>query len=191
MYIGRFLIVTPQIAAYRVSSRSFPHRKIIDRGDAFAVVPTAEADPTDNPYVSYHCLRIGETYATIGNGSHVDPIAEKLDLGYPARDALALTLLTLDYEKDDYQTPRIAAVLSADGAVIGVVREDGIEVVSVDEPTILSTYEFAEPDVTDESWSSAPEAAEEIYSLDFAHPVCAAAVEYSEGGFRTALYNGN
>jgi len=45
-----------------------------------------------------------EPLAVVGNGSHVDPIAE-LELGYPARDALATPLLALDFEKDDYDTP--------------------------------------------------------------------------------------
>ncbi len=104
MYVGRFVVVGPEVGAYRVSSRSFPNRELTARDEALTVGPTEDAPETDNPYVSYNCLQVVETptgeTAAFGNGSHVDPIAEKLELGYPARDALAESLLALDYEKD-------------------------------------------------------------------------------------------
>lgn len=110
MYVGRFVVVAPGIGAYRVSSRSFPNRRVTDRDGRLTVGPTPDAPETDNPYVSYNCARAvrtptDEPLAVVGNGSHVDPIAEKLELGYPARDALATPLLALDFEKDDYDTP--------------------------------------------------------------------------------------
>ena len=190
MYIGRFLVVSPTVAAYRVSSRSFPHRQVVRRDDALAVVPTPDAPATDNPYVSYHCLRVDGTAATLGNGSHVDPIAEKHALGYPARDAMVTGLFALDYEKDDYDTPRIAAVLEPDRATVGVVRRDGITVRTVEEPTILSTYERDEPEPFDVSWEDADAAAQGVYELSFEHPVCAAAVARTADGFETAIWNG-
>jgi hypothetical protein len=58
--------------------------------------------------------------ATVGttviasNGSHTDPIAEKIAAGMTPRDALVLALMTMDYEKDDYNTPRIAGVVEPD-----------------------------------------------------------------------------
>ncbi len=129
MYVGRFVVVGPEVGAYRVSSRSFPNRELTARDEALTVGPTEDAPETDNPYVSYNCLRVVETptgeTAAFGNGSHVDPIAEKLEVGYPARDALAESLLALDYEKDDYDTPRIAATIGDGGeALIGTVRTD-------------------------------------------------------------------
>ena len=191
MYIGRFLVVTPDIAAYRVSSRSFPDRTIVERDTALAVVPTEDAAPTDNPYVSYHCVRIGDRSATIGNGSHVDPIAEKRALGYPARDALASTLLAMDFEKDEYDTPRIAAVLDETGATVGIVRRDGLHVTAVDESTILATYELDDPAGIDIEWGDAAGAARGAFELDYEHPVCAAAVERADDGFRTAIVTGD
>ncbi|MFC6724132.1 IMP cyclohydrolase, partial [Halobium palmae] len=129
MYVGRFVVVAPGVGAYRVSSRSFPNRRVVDRDGTLTVAPTPDAPETDNPYVSYNCLRpvetpTGRTLVALGNGSHVDPIAEKLELGYPARDALADPLLALDYEKDDYDTPRIAGVVGSDEASVGIVRRD-------------------------------------------------------------------
>ena len=199
MYVGRFLVVGPDIAAYRVSSRSFPHRRIVERGEKAATLtvgPTADAPETDNPYVAYNCLRIVETphgdAAAIGNGSHVDPIAEKLELGYPARDAVSTALLALDYEKDDYDTPRIAGVLDAGGvATIGIVRRDAVLVEAVSEPTLVATYERDAPESFEFTVEDARDAARTAYELPFDHPVCAAGVVRSGDGFETAIENGN
>ncbi len=190
MYIGRFLVVGPTVGAYRVSSRSFPDRKIIERGDSLTVVPTAEADETDNPYVSYNCVRPTERGAVIGNGSHTDPIAEKLTLGYPARDALALSLLALDFEKDDYDTPRIAGVVG-EASFVGIVRRDGLVVKEVAEPTLVATYETDSPEPTEFDAESAAEAASAVYDADFEQPVCAAGVARVGEVFETAIENGD
>ncbi|WP_254766303.1 IMP cyclohydrolase [Salinilacihabitans rarus] len=195
MYVGRFVVVGPGVGAYRVSSRSFPNRKIAEREDALTVGPTADAPETDNPYVSYNCLRVVETPAgeavAVGNGSHVDPIAEKLELGYPARDALATSLLALDYEKDDYDTPRIAATIDDDGAaLIGTVRRDALLVETVEEPTLVATYERDAPEAFPFEADDAAAAAREAYDLEFEHAVCAAGVARTDDGFETAVENG-
>ncbi|PCR91983.1 IMP cyclohydrolase [Natrinema ejinorense] len=196
MYVGRFVVVGPEGGAYRVSSRSFPNREITARDEALTVGPTADAPETDNPYVSYNCLRVVETptgeTAAFGNGSHVDPIAEKLELGYPARDALAESLLALDYEKDDYDTPRIAATIGGDGeALIGTVRKDALVVETVDEPTLVATYEKNAPESFEFEADSADAAASEAYDLAFEHAVCAAGVARTDDGFETAIENGD
>ncbi|WP_049924192.1 IMP cyclohydrolase [Halopiger djelfimassiliensis] len=196
MYVGRFVVVGPEVGAYRVSSRSFPNREITARDSALTVGPTADAPETDNPYVSYNCLRIVETpageTAAFGNGSHVDPIAEKLELGYPARDAVAESLLALDYEKDDYDTPRIAATLDDDGkALIGTVRKDALVVETVDEPTLVATYEKNAPEPIDFEADGATNAAKTAYDLEFEHAVCAAGLVRTDDGFETAIENGD
>ena len=207
MYVGRFVVVGPEVAAYRVSSRSFPNRKIVERESALTVAPTEDAPESDNPYISYNCVRTAGDSAVVGNGSHVDPIAEKLELGYPARDALAESLLALDYEKDDYDTPRIAGVLASearegssdasDGVVadgtghVGIVRKDALLVREVDEPTLVATYEKDAPESFDFSAETATEAASEAYDLDFEHRVCAAGVARTGDGFEFAVENGN
>ena len=201
MYVGRFLIVGPEGGAYRVSSRSFPNRQIVSRdtGDAsetLTVGPTEDAPSTDNPYVSYNCLRTVETPrgATVafGNGSQVDPIAEKLELGYPARDALATTLLALDFEKDDYDTPRIAATIDASGeALVGTVRRDAVLVETVTEPTLVATYERDSPEPFAFDAEDATSAARAAYDLEFEHPVCAAGVVRTDDGFDIAIVNGD
>ena len=195
MYVGRFVVVAPGIGAYRVSSRSFPNREVVDRDGTLTVAPTEDAEPTDNPYVSYNCVRAVETptgyrRAVVGNGSHVDPIAEKLEAGYPERDALATPLLALDYEKDDYDTPRIAGVVAPESAVIGTVRRDALCVEAVSEPTMVATYEIDSPEPRDLEATNAPDAAREVLEAEFEHPVCAAAATVSEDAVAVAFENG-
>jgi len=190
MYIGRFVVVGPGIGAYRVSSRSFPNRRIVEREGALTVAPTPDAPETDNPYVSYNCVRESEGQAVLGNGSHVDPVTEKLDLGYPARDALATALLSLDYEKDDYDTPRVAGVVGPDAATVGIVRRDALVVEQVTEPTLVATYEEDRPRAFGFDVDDATAAAREAYDLDFEHAVCAAGVAVDDDGVATAVVNG-
>jgi IMP cyclohydrolase len=200
MYLGRFVVVAPDRAAYRVSSRSFPNRQIVDRDGTLTVVPTDEAAETDNPYVSYNCLRRTPNGVVVGNGSHVDPIAEKLALGYPARDALAEPLLALDYEKDDYDTPRIAGIVGGERAsttgdgepesYIATVRRDALLVEPVTEPTLVATYEKDSPEAHELAGADAAAIASEIYGLEYEHAVCAAGVTV-DGSVQTAIENGD
>ncbi|MBI4556155.1 MAG: IMP cyclohydrolase [Candidatus Hydrogenedentes bacterium] len=157
MYIGRIVAIARTdddrlCALYRVSSRSFPNRAAAVGINEVSIIPKAghEGDIQKNPYITYHCVRIAcdGRVAVVSNGSHTDPIAEKIAGGAPVRDAIALSLSTLDYEKDSYNTPRICAVVDKrDGAAgwLGVVRIDGLEVKKVAlEPgtfAYVATYE--------------------------------------------------
>ena len=201
MYVGRFVVVSPTVGAYRVSSRSFPNRQTVQRDDTVTVEPTPDAPETDNPYISYNGVRVTDRGAVVGNGSHVDPIAEKLELGYPARDAVAESLLGLDFEKDDYDTPRIAGIVGVDsadptttadgpGAVIGTVRRDALLVEEVTEPTIVATYETDSPEPFALSADEATGVARAVYDHEFEHAVCAAGVAGEAGAFDLAVYNG-
>jgi len=139
MYIGRIVSVvqTPEGklgAVYRVSSRSFPNRTAVPAENKVSIVPKAghEGDIYKNPYIAYNCVQVvcAGQVAVVTNGSQTDPIAEKIAQGMPVRDALALTSLALDYEKDDYNTPRISAVADKrdGGAWLATVRHDGVEI---------------------------------------------------------------
>ncbi len=139
MYIGRIVAVAQApdgrfAALYRVSSRSFPNRTAVAEAEVVRIVPKPghEGDIHNNPYIAYNCARVvcGGTVAVVTNGSQTDPIAEKIAMGLPPRDALALAHLALDYEKDQYNTPRISAVADTrDGSAwLATVREDGIAV---------------------------------------------------------------
>jgi IMP cyclohydrolase len=192
MYVGRFLVVAPGVGAYRVSSRSFPNRRAVDRDGTLTVGPTDDAPETDNPYVEYNCARVvaDRDLAVVGNGSHVDPVAEKLGLGYPARDALATALLAMDFEKDDYDTPRIAGVVGPDAATVGTVRRDALLVEDVAEPTLVATYERDAPEPVAFEATSARDAADAVFEMDYEHRVCAAGVAWDGDGFATAVRNG-
>lgn len=140
MYVGRIVSVGLNEdnhigATYRVSSRSFPNRRAVIEGQRVSIVPKPgyEEDVHKNPYIAYNCVRLPceGLVAVVTNGSHTDPIAEKIDAGMNVRDALILGLTALDYEKDQYNTPRIAAVADTRGEPQGwlaVVRRDGLEV---------------------------------------------------------------
>jgi IMP cyclohydrolase len=194
MYVGRFLVVAPGVGAYRVSSRSFPNRRIAEREGVLTVGPTDDAPETDNPYVEYNCVRVverpdGAPRAVVGNGSHVDPVAEKLGRGYPARDALVTALHALDFEKDDYDTPRIAGVVGPDAATVGTVRRDALLVQAVEEPTLVATYERDAPGPVDFDADRAQPAADAVFEMDYEHRVCAAGVAWDDG-VETAVRNG-
>lgn len=154
MYVGRIVALgrAPSGAnavAYRVSSRSFPNRAAVEQDGRLAIMPRPghEADLARSPYIAYNCLRISGGFAVASNGSHTDPIAEKLELGLPVRDALASTLLALDFERDTYRTPRIAAVvpLRGDTGWLAVVRHDALLVrelcLEAGRAFYLATYE--------------------------------------------------
>jgi IMP cyclohydrolase len=139
MYIGRIVAVALTqdgrlCAMYRVSSRSFPNRMAVAGPQAVSIVPTPghEGDLSRSVYISYNCARIvaDGAVAVLTNGSQTDPVAEKIQSGMPVRDALALSLLALDYEKDSYNTPRICAVADKRDASgwLATVRHDGLEV---------------------------------------------------------------
>jgi len=137
MYVGRIVAVgmNPQgklCAMYRVSSRSFPNRKATVREKTASIVPKEgfESDVYKNPYIAYNCLKIVKGVAVATNGAHTDPIAEKIAAGTSIRDAMILSLATLDYEKDSYNTPRIASAvdLRTRGGWLGIVRHDGLNV---------------------------------------------------------------
>lgn len=210
MYIGRIVAIgmnrdSRPCAAYRVSSRSFPNREAVPNSVGVAVVPRAgfEADLRKNPYISYNALRMAGRYAVVSNGSHTDPIAEKIAQGVPPRDAFALGLLAMDYEKDSLDTPRIAGAVSAEDGTgfLGIVRRDALLVrefkLEPGKMYYLSTYEKNAPCMCqcDDAFDagSAEGAAQFVISggvfAGFENPVTSAAALYSPaaGAFETAV----
>ena len=154
MYVGRIVAIgrTRQgrlAGMYRVSSRSFPNRQPKVMGEAVAVVPREgfEGDIHKSPYIAYNCLRITGSFAVVTNGTQTDPITEKLAAGHGMRDALGAVLPVLDFEHDDFDTPRIAGVIDrASGrAALGIVRRDALLVqefeLATGEALYVATYE--------------------------------------------------
>ncbi len=210
MYIGRIVSVamTPAgelCAAYRVSSRSFPNRTAVLKEDKVSIVPKAghETDVQKNPYIAYNCARIvcGGDVAVVTNGSQTDPIAEKMDSGMSARDALVLSLIALDYEKDDYNTPRICSVVDKRGegsGWLGIVRHTGLDVrrmpLAPGQFFYVATYEenlLSEAQGGDYGAGTANEACEFILGkgvfAERTNPVTAVAAVATKTGFELAI----
>jgi len=209
MYVGRIVTVgmTPEgknFAAYRVSSRSFPNREAIINNGKVSIMPRKgfESDLTKNPYIAYNCVQIAGSHAVVTNGSQTDPIAEKINSGMNVRDAIAFCLLTLDYEKDDYNTPRIVAVVdnSTPTGYLGVVRKDAIHVTEMSltpgELYYVATYEHSTPakcHYNDKNFNA--ETAEDICEYvirkgifaDLEHPVTSAVALADNNEFKTAV----
>lgn len=154
MYAGRIVAVARNRAGrlavmYRVSSRSFPNREAQLKTGTVSIVPKKgfEGDVFKNPYIAYNCLRIAGATAVATNGSQTDPIAEKIAMGVPVRDAFISAMLALDYEKDQYNTPRISSAVTrgTEFGYLGIVREDGLETerfkLADGECFYVSTYE--------------------------------------------------
>lgn len=209
MYVGRIVAVGCTkaglgAALYRVSSRSFPNReaKVLSRGIAIVPKPGFENDIQKNPYIAYNCLRIARGLAVVTNGSHTDPVAEKIESGMAPRDALAYAMLSMDYEHDSLDTPRISGVVQADGKKgwLAIVRKDALLVKEFDmvpgQAFYVCTYERNEPGAAQADLSFDAASAEDCcgYVLgggvfaDFEKPVSAAcALADSSGAFATAI----
>jgi len=209
IYLGRIVAVGRNrdgkcAAMYRVSSRSFPNRRALLADDGASIVPKEghESDVFKSPYIAYTCAGVSGATAVVSNGSHTDPILEKVDAGMPIRDAMALTLLALDYEHDQLDTPRIAAAIEADASTgwLGVVRKDGLHVrelaIAPGTCYYVSTYEHNEVRV-EQTDAFACESAEaccdtilaEGRFADFQNPVTAVAAFETDGGFAFAAHD--
>ena len=136
MYTGRILSIGMNcegkpFVAYRVSSRSFPNRQCLKFDNRASIVPKEgfEKDIFENTYITYNCIRIVKDMAIVSNGSHTDVIADKIALGMNIKDAIAYSLLTLDYEKDDY--PKNTSI---------IISEYGQAICNTTEPIIIDTH---------------------------------------------------
>jgi IMP cyclohydrolase len=206
MYVGRIVAVGRTRAGanaglYRVSSRSFPNRRAVEIGGRLAIVPREghESDVHKNPYIAYNCVRIAGDWCVVTNGSHTDPIAEKIQSGVPVRDALAGSLLALDYERDDYRTPRIAGAVpvAGDTAFLAIVRHDALVVRAIPleagRAAWIATYEaddVRDAQQTDFDAGDASAAAQAIIDgpgfVDLEKPVTSAAALASGAHFELA-----
>ena len=184
MYLGRILSVGMNIdgkpfVAYRVSSRSFPNRMAKDFKDKASIIPKDgyEKDIFENAYIAYNCIKIVDDIAIVSNGSHTDVIADKLAVGMNIKDAMALALVTMDYEKDDFNTPRIAGVVTSNTdessykCYIGIVTHEKLLVEKVDfgKAAFISTYECQSPQAVNFTAKTSNEGAKFIFNQgDFA-----------------------
>ncbi len=194
MYLGRILSIgmnneSNPFVAYRVSSRSFPNRMAKDFKYKAAIIPKEgyEKDIFENAYIAYNCIKIVDDVAIVSNGAHTDVISDKIAVGMNIKDALTLSLLAMDYEKDDYNTPRIAGVVTSNTeednyeAYIGIVTHEKILVEKIDgkKAVFISTYECQTPQSTEFTATTSKEAAKFIIDqgdfAEFTNPVASVA----------------
>lgn len=131
MYIGRFVTLGRMadgsvFIGYRVSSRSFPNRKLIETDRGIQVVNLETA--TTSRFVSYHALVCSERLAVAGNGDHVNYIFDQISGNAPVKQALTNVLNGMSYEHDQYNTPRIAGVIDKKSSecYLGIVSESDL-----------------------------------------------------------------
>ncbi len=188
LYLGRILAVgsteSGKFVSYRVSSRSFPNRIAKTFENRISIVPTEgnEKDVFKNPYIAYNSIKIVKDIAVVSNGSHTDVIADKIESGMNIRDSIALALLSMDYEKDDFNTPRIAGATTIDGdSYIGIITQEDliVEKVQNGKCAYISTYEHTRPKIVEFKATNAEEAAQYIMDQgkfqEFTNPVTSAA----------------
>ncbi|KZX10202.1 IMP cyclohydrolase [Methanobrevibacter oralis] len=207
MYVGRILSVgmtseRKAFVAYRVSSRSFPNRQCLKHEKRVAVVPIEghERDIFENTYISYNSIIIEDDIAIVSNGSQTDVIADKIALGMNIKDALAYSLLTMDYEKDDYHTPRIAGVVKSAEieedyeCYIGIVSDSKllVEKVPYAKAAFISTYGNQVYDLVDFDGENPKEAAKFIFDrgtfANYEKPVTSCAAVF-DGQWNIDIYN--
>ena len=208
MYVGRIVAIGQtksgnNTVVYRVSSRSFPNRMAVENLGSVAIVPRPghEGDIQKNPYIAYNALRVAGDWAVATNGTHTDPIAEKIASGLPVRDAMTISLLALDYERDELSTPRIAAAvhLHDDSGWLAIVRRDALVVkeikLTAGTASYIATYEADDvrgSQISDFDASTASDAA--LFAVNggtFAgleKPVTSAAALSGAAGFNLGIH---
>ena len=188
--------------AYRVSSRSFPNRQCLKYDDRAAIVPKEgfEKDIYKNAYIAYNSICIVDDVAIVSNGSQTDVIADKIGVGMNIRDAIAYSLLTMDYEKDDYNTPRIAAAVTSSSkedeyeCYIGIVNDRKIlvEHVPFGKAAFISTYGSQAPDLVEFEAQTATDSAKFIFDegtfANYEKPVTSCAAVF-DGEWTIDVYN--
>jgi IMP cyclohydrolase len=208
MYVGRIVALGrtnsgANAVMYRVSSRSFPNRRAVDNNGTIAIVPRhgAETDVTKNPYIAYNALRLAGGWAIATNGGHTDPIVDKVAGGTPVREALASCMLAMDYEHDDFNTPRISAAVPEKGDTgwLAIVRKDALVVKEISlqagHAVYLATYEADDIRETQTSAFDAASAAEAaVFAVsggafaDLEKPVTSAAALAGPIGFELGTF---
>lgn len=197
MYIGRMIALgrstegTP-FAGYRVSSRSFPDRHAIVKGESIYVAPRNREDLEKSPYISYPCIKIAGEYAVVANGEHSEAIAAHLFRGKKPFNAVTEALSEAGPEHDAHNTPRIAGILCPSRGIIGIVQSSGLNVkeFELEKALMVATYEKTAFEAIKIEGKNAREIALTLYELEFDLPVCTACAVSKEKAFELGVYNG-
>jgi IMP cyclohydrolase len=199
MYVGRIVAVGRSDekgwVGYRVSSRSFPNRTAEVLGSSIMVSPKNPQDLAKNPYIAYNCIRTNGNAAIVANGTQADTIMEKIQDGFPPLDAIALTLVSYGYERDELATPRLAGAVRDGVGWLGIAMKGELRVKEFDlldgDAFMVATYEKTGFGRLSMSGHDASEVARAAFDLPFEKPVCSAsAMQADKGsGFELAVFN--
>jgi len=209
LYVGRLLLVGASVdggvvAAYRLASRSYPHRRIhydAEMKTAWVVpLPGHEEEVRRNPLLSYPCLCIlDEVSVLVANGDHLNPIREGMEDGLPPMRCLPQVLAGLGPEEDAYSTPRIVGLADPQGLVLGIVSKSTLTVQCFPlKPGLahyLSTYGKTEPlknVLKNFDVGNAQESAELVHKRgifkSFSHAIVTIAALIKDGKLQVAIY---
>lgn len=137
MYVGRLCLVGTSIAgaavaAYMLSSRSYPERIIDIEGTTAAVVPKKGSAPSYPAHLYYACIKVinlkGRTVLLVGNGPHTDYIETMVPRESDLEEPISEILEVLGHEKDEQKTPRIVGIAGEDELILGMVSEKGVDI---------------------------------------------------------------
>ncbi|WP_048147845.1 IMP cyclohydrolase [Palaeococcus ferrophilus] len=188
-YVGRTLGIGlnkgKPFAFYLLCSRSFPNRRAVVKGNRVYIINQTK---TENPYVSYPVVRLTNDYAVVTNGLHTDFITQALEWEKP-RKALVHVLDALDYERDEYNTPRIAGIIQRGqrrGWLGFVGREEfWVRELELEEGKtfLTATYNMNGFESVELTFSTPEELVEKVMKLPFEHKVLAVGIVEGESGF--------
>ena len=186
--LGIGLMEGRPFAFYLLCSRSFPKRRAIVRENAVYIENLTE---TDNPYVSYPVVRLLEDYAVVTNGLQTDFIAQALEWESPKK-ALIHVLDALDYERDDYNTPRIAGIMGGGGrGWLGFAGREEFWVKELElkegKAFVTATYNLGFAEMEFPPFETEEGLVEKVMELPFENKVLAIGVLGKENGWGLAV----
>jgi len=157
-YVGRLLLLGYSTrgkisAAYRLASKSFPHRRIALVEDIATVrpKPSFELEAVLKNLTPYHCLGFVKDRGILAaNGRHFSQIFCRMSSGRDPARSISEVLESFGPEADEFLTPRICGFISESSAVVGIVTRDGVKVLEYPEQpgwaVYVSTYVRTNPD---------------------------------------------
>jgi IMP cyclohydrolase len=137
LYVGRLCLVGVSItgaavAAYLLSSRTYPERMIDIEGVTAKVVPRKGLPRSYPSHLYYDCIKVVDlkdrTVLLVGNGTHTDYIESMIPRDIDLKGPISEILGVLGCERDEKKTPRIVGIASEDELILGVVSEDRLDV---------------------------------------------------------------
>jgi len=206
-YVGRLIFLSfskrGEIgAAYRLASKSFPHRLITLAGDLATVRPKPgfELEAVKKGLLPYYCLGIAEKRGILtANGRHFPRIDNDILRGRDAAESISAALEHFGPEDDILRTPRICGFISEEQMVLGIVSERGLETHSYPprpgSGVYLSTYIRTDPDenlLTEVDFLSPIELARYVHEEppfnNFSSTICTVSGVLSKRRFNMALW---